>query len=158
MIHAPKNSQSAPNSVLAGLAMRSLLSICIFSLATPCTRFKVFIFQSPKIAHIVKNRAYLQKWDAAVPTRQIRSRTFPGFRPIYRGGSNANDTKPHKSVHLYRPGTLLEQGASCFISGAKIEGMVIKFPHSFARARSSANFQQRESKATYPHLHFFLIR
>ena len=94
----------------------------------------------------------------AVPTRQIRSRTFPGFRAIYRRGSNANDTKPHKSVHLYRPGTLLEQGASCFISGAKIEGMVIKFPHLFARARSSANFQQRESKATYPHLHFFLIR
>ena len=94
----------------------------------------------------------------AVPTRQIRSRTFPGFRPIYRGGSNANDTKPHKSVHLYRPGTLLEQGASCFISDAKIEGVAIKFPHSFARARSSANFQQRESKATYPHLHFFLIR
>ena len=79
--------------------------------------------------------------------RRIRSRTFPGFRPIYPRGSDANCTKLHQLGHSTRPGTLFREGSYRCISGAKIQGVVIGFLHSFARAHLSANFQQGGSKA-----------
>ena len=74
--------------------------------------------------------------------RRFRSRTFPGFRPIYPRGSVANCTKLHQLGRSTRPGTLFREGSYRCISGAKIQGVVIGFLHSFARAHLSANFQQ----------------
>ena len=90
--------------------------------------------------------------------RRIRSRTFPGFRPIYPRGSDANCTKPHRSVHLYRPGTLLEQGAGCCISDTKIQGRVAISSHPLTHAKPAADFQHGESKAIQSHLRFRMIR
>ena len=106
----------------------------------------------------IKSGIRTEVTHTAVPTRQTGSRTFPGFRPIYPRGSDANCTKPHRSVHLYRPGTLLEQGAGCCISDTKIQGRVAISSHPLTHAKPAADFQHGESKAIQSHLRFRMIR
>ena len=120
------------------------------------------------------------KWNSDVPIRQIRSRAFWPFRPIYTQGSITNVTKPHKFGTLTRPGTLLGQAANWFILGEKIHRYLIACPHSFTRPLNFKSSKQvafdffvrscdtstiaaifahyKEGKAiTFSHIYFFLV-
>ena len=79
----------------------------------------------------------------AVLTRQIRSRTFLGSRPTYRGGSDANGAKPRRFGHLTRPGTLFRGGSDRSISNTNLEKDVVDFSLT---SLTSIEFQQKENE------------